>query len=144
MKGRMATITAAFCTVFSVAEPMAVGRLEPIIMERSFISNEKSQIAILKAIGFTDKAIIKWHVIRLGFVSLAAVTLAAILSIPATDLIMTPVFGIMGAKTIDYLINPLNIFVIYPGIILLMTLLVTYLTALYTKTIKSSDTANIE
>lgn len=127
-----------------LAITLVVVALVTILMERSFISNEKSQIAILKAIGFTDKAIIKWHVIRLGFVSLAAVTLAAILSIPATDLIMTPVFGIMGAKTIDYLINPLNIFVIYPGIILLMTLLVTYLTALYTKTIKSSDTANIE
>ena len=32
-----------------------------ILMELSFVTDEKSQIALLKAIGFTDTQIIKWQ-----------------------------------------------------------------------------------
>ena len=118
--------------------------LVTILMERSLIADEKSQIAILKAIGFKDSAVIKWHVYRLGFVGLVAVILAAVLSIPMTELCITPIFGLMGAVDVEYNIDPLQIFLIYPGIILAMTILITWMTALYTRTIKSSDTANIE
>lgn len=118
--------------------------LVTILMERSFIADEKSQIAILKAIGFQDSAIIKWQVYRFGLVGLIAVALAVILSIPMTELCITPIFGMMGAVDIDYYIDPLQVCVLYPGIVLMMTILVTWITALYTRTIKSSDTANIE
>ena len=50
----------------------------------------------------------------------------------------------MGATDIDYNIDPLQIFVIYPGIVFAVTVLIAWITAMYTKTIKSSDTANIE
>ena len=113
-------------------------------MERSFISDEKSQIAILKAVGFKDCAVMKWHVYRFGLVALVSVVLAAILSIPMTKLCITPIFGMMGAAEIEYNIDPLQIFGLYPGIILAMTVAAAWITALYTRTIKSSDTANIE
>ena len=118
--------------------------LVTILMERSFIADEKGQIAILKAIGFRDSAIIKWHVYRFGLVGLLAVILAAVCSIPMTELCINPIFGMMGAVDVDYNIDPLQIFLLYPGAVLVMTVLVAWLTALYTKTIKSSDTANIE
>lgn len=118
--------------------------LVTILMERSFIADEKSQIAILKAMGFQDRAVIKWHVYRLGLAALIAMVLAAALSIPMTELCITPIFGMMGATDVNYKINFLQIFLLYPGMILVMTLLITWITALYTKTIHSSDTANIE
>ena len=118
--------------------------LVTILMERSFIADEKSQIAILKAIGFKDSAILKWHVYRFGLVALVAVILAAVCSIPMTNLCVDPIFGMMGAVDVEYNIDPLQIFLLYPGAVLAMTVLVAWLTALYTKTIKSSDTANIE
>ena len=37
MNGRIATITAALVTVFSAAPPLAAGRSDPMMMERSFI-----------------------------------------------------------------------------------------------------------
>lgn len=115
-----------------------------ILMERSFIADEKSQIAILKAIGFKDSSIIKWHVYRLGLVGLSAVVLATVLSIPMTKICISPIFGIMGAVDVEYNIDPLQIFLLYPGIVLVITIVVTWITALYTKTISSCDTANIE
>ena len=118
--------------------------LVTVLMERSFIADEKSQIAILKAIGFKDRAIIKWHVYRFGLVALIAVILAAVISIPMTDLCISPIFGIMGAVDVEYNIDPFKIFLLYPSIVLMMTIIVTWMTALYTKSIKSSDTANIE
>lgn len=115
-----------------------------ILMERSFISDEKGEIAIMKAVGFRDSRVILWHVLRFGIVAVVAVVLAGILSIPMTHLCITPIFGMMGATHIDYVIDPLKIFVMFPGIIVILTVAVTFFTALYTKTIKASDTASIE
>lgn len=123
---------------------MVVVLLVTVLMERSFIADEKSQIAILKAIGFKDGAVIRWHVYRLGLAALAAVILAAVLSLPMTKLCITPIFGMMGAADVNYRIDFVQVFLLYPGAVLLMTVLVSWVTALYTKTIKSSDTANIE
>lgn len=118
--------------------------LVTILMERSFIADEKSQIAILKAVGFKECAVIKWQVYRFGLVALSSVILAATVSIPMTELCITPIFGMMGATEIDYNIDPLRIFVLYPGVVLIITIVVAWITALYTRIIKSSDTANIE
>ena len=118
--------------------------LVTILMEVSFISDEKSQIALLKAIGFKNEKIYRWHVLRFGVVTLFAMLLSAALSIPMTKLCITPIFGMMGANNIKYAIDPLQIFVIYPAIIIVTTLIVAFFTSLSSKRIKSSDTANIE
>ena len=115
-----------------------------ILMERSFLADEKSQIAVLKAMGFSNKRVMEWHMIRFGMVTLVAVILAAICSIPATYLIDHPIFGMMGAGKVAYVIRPWKIFFLYPGIIFLMTLLASGMTALQIRTIKSNDTTNIE
>lgn len=127
-----------------LAITLVVVVLVVVLMERSFIADEKGQIAILKAVGFRDSAIIRWHIYRFGLAALIAVILAAALSIPMTKVCINPIFGMMGATDVEYNIIPLQIFVLYPGIVLAVTVAVTGITALYTKTIKSSDTANIE
>lgn len=118
--------------------------LVTVLMEKSFIADEKSQVAILKAMGFQDAAVVRWHVYRLGLAALAATVLAAAVSIPMTKLCITPIFGIMGALDVDYRIDPLQIFLLYPCIILGTTVIVTWITALNTKSIAAADTANIE
>lgn len=127
-----------------LAITLVVVVLVTILMERSFISDEKGEIAILKAIGFKDRRVIWWQVCRFGLVALMAVVIAGVLSIPVTNLVIPPIFGMMGASEVSCVINPLQVFLIYPGIIAAITVIVTYFTALYTKTIKSSDTASIE
>lgn len=118
--------------------------LVTILMERTFVTEEKTQIAILKAIGFKDRQIIMWHVYRFAMVSLVSVILAGILSIPMTHLCINPVFGMMGARNISYRINALEIFAIIPAVIFTGTILFAGFSALHTKEITSSDTANIE
>lgn len=127
-----------------LAITLVVVILVTILMERSFISDERSEIAILKAMGFRDGRVILYHVYRFGLVTLGAVLLAGCLSIPLTKLCISPVFGMMGTSNVDFLIEPLKVFLIYPGIVLAITVMITFITALYTKKIKSSDTACIE
>ena len=115
-----------------------------VLMERSFISNEKSEIAILKAIGFKDRRIIGYHILRFAIVTIVATVVAAIISIPLTYLCIAPIFQGMGMAKMTFNIDPLQIFLLYPVIILGVSLLTAFITSLVTKSIKSSDTASIE
>lgn len=118
--------------------------LVTILVERSFISDENSQIAILKAVGFRNSTIVSWHTMRFAIVALAAAILAAIASIPMTKLCITPIFAMMGARDIDFNIDPVQIFLLYPAVIFAVTILMAWITSLYTKTIKTSEATNIE
>ena len=118
--------------------------LVTVLMERSFIADEKNEIAIAKAVGFKDITVIKWHVQRFFIVALIAMLLAIGLSFPLTDIIISPVFGMMGASDINYNYDILQCFVIYPGTVLIVTVVTAFLTALYTRKIVSRDTASIE
>ncbi len=118
--------------------------LAVILMERSFISNEKSQIALLKAIGFRNTGIISWHVIRFGLLSVVSALLALLLNKPATALLLTPIFKMMGGRSITYKIDRLSVYVIIPLLAVAATTLFTTIIAQYSRTIKASDTASIE
>ncbi len=114
-------------------------------MERSFISKEKSEIALMKAIGFKNNAVYAHHTARFLIVGIVSSVLAILLCKPLTKFVIDPLFAIMGAvEGISYEIRPIEIFVIYPLVILSATLAGTFLTSLYTKSIKASDTSNIE
>ena len=116
-----------------------------VLMERSFISKERSEIALLKAVGFDSGSVILYHTMRFGITVIIAIVTASALLMPLTKLIIDPIFGMMGAiGKIEYQFNALEIFGAYPVIIFCVTVLSAALTALYTKAIKSSDTASIE
>ena len=119
--------------------------LVTVLMERSFIAKEKGEIALLKAIGTQNSKIYAYHVLRFVFVGVIAVIISEILALPLTNLCMYPIFKMMGMELgANYVINPLEMYLIFPGIILATTAVSAFLTALYTRNIKSSDTANIE
>lgn len=116
-----------------------------VLMERSFISKEKSEIALMKAIGFKNGTVYTHHTARFFIVGIVAYVIASLLCKPFTKLMIDPIFAIMGAVAgISYEIRPIEIFVVYPLVILAATLTGTFLTSLYTKSIKASDTSNIE
>ncbi len=123
---------------------IAVVILMSILMERSFISDEKNEIAIMKAVGFKDSKIVLHHIKRFMYAALIAVVLAVILSIPLTELCITPIFQGMGMKSMTFEYNFLQIGLIYPLIVLGFTFVSSGLTSLYTRTITSRDTASIE
>ena len=117
--------------------------LVTILMERSFVTDEKTDIALLKAVGFSNRSIIRWHTLRFFICSVAAVVAAVVLSVPVTTLTMTPIFSMMGLETVRYRYDLIRT-AAYPVIICVFTVVVSFLVAQITRKIKSSDTAGIE
>ncbi len=116
-----------------------------ILMERSFISKEKSEIALMKAVGVGNGSIILQHSLRFVIVSVIACIVSTAVLMPISDVMMNWVGNMIGdisGMKSDF--DPLEIFVICPAILIGVTVIGSFLTALYTKTIKASDTASIE
>lgn len=116
-----------------------------VLMERSFISKEKGEIALMKAIGIKDGSIIRQHVLRFVIVSAAACLLTFLLTVPACYLMFNWVTKMIGDVTgVFPVINCVDEFVICPAILIGVTVLSAFFTALYSKTVRASDTASTE
>ena len=116
-----------------------------VLMERSFIAKEQAEIALMKAIGMRNTKIYGQYTLRFLIAVAAAVLIAELLGMPLTKLCFDPIFKLMGLEMgVEYMQNPVEIYVIFPVIALAATVVSAFLTSLYTKKIKSSDTASIE
>ncbi len=116
-----------------------------VLMERSFIAKEKAEIALMKAIGMKNFKIYAHHTARFFFVAAAAVIAVELLGMPLTRLCFDPIFRMMGLEMgIEYLQNPVEIYAVFPAAVFAATAAGAFLTSLYTRKIKSSDTAGIE
>ena len=116
-----------------------------VLMERSFIAKEQAEIALMKAIGMRNSKIYAHHTARFCIVAAAAVISAELLGMPITRLCFDPIFRTMGLEMgIEYMQNRVEIYAVFPVIVLAATVVSAFFTSLYTRKIKSSDTANIE
>ncbi|MBQ2889204.1 MAG: FtsX-like permease family protein [Clostridia bacterium] len=124
---------------------IVIAALITVLMERSFIAKEQGEIALMKAVGTRNGKIYAYHALRFLFVGMIAVLMGEIFAMPLTHLCIDPIFKMMGMElAVDYSINPVEMFLTFPVIILATTTLSAFFTALYTRKIKSSDTANME
>lgn len=116
-----------------------------VLMERSFISKETSEIALQKALGISGRTIILTHTLRFIIVGLLSAALAIVLSVPLTGITMTPIYkGVFGITKVPYVMNIPEAFIIIPLTVIAATVAGVFFTSLYTGKIKASDTANIE
>lgn len=124
---------------------IVLAALITLLMERSFIAKEQGEIALMKAIGTRNGKIYAYHAMRFAIVGIITVIIAEIFAMPLTHLCIDPIFKMMGMElAVDYVISPVELFLIFPLVILVTTTVSAFLTSLYTRKIKSSDTANIE
>lgn len=124
---------------------IVLAALITVLMERSFIAKEQGEIALMKAIGTRNGKVYAYHALRFTFVGMTAVIMGEIFAIPLTHLCFDPIFKMAGMELAPaYVINPVEMYLIFPVIILVTTTVSAFLTALYTRKIKASDTANIE
>lgn len=124
---------------------IVLAALITVLMERSFIAKEQGEIALMKAVGTRNGKIYAYHILRFLFVGIITVIIGEIFAMPLTHLCIDPIFKMMGMElAVDYVINPVEMYLIFPIVILVTTTVSAFLTSLYTRKIKSSDTANIE
>ena len=124
---------------------IVLAALITVLMERSFIAKEQGEIALMKAVGTRNGKIYAYHTLRFLFVGIITVIIGEIFAMPLTHLCIDPIFKMMGMElAVEYVINPVEMDLIFPIVILVTTTVSAFLTSLYTRKIKSSDTANIE
>ena len=139
-------ISGTLRTVRMILTPLllAVCALVTVLMELSFIEKEKREIAMLKAIGFRSAFIIRWHMCRAGITALVSVLIAELLSGPVAQVTAGIPFRIMGAAEVEFVVEPFENYVLWPGVILAVILAAVFFTALRTGRITARDTAGIE
>ena len=113
-------------------------------MVTSFITNKISVMALMKAIGFQNNSLILWQTLRIGIVLIASVLTGAIVSSPLSSLIITPIFKMMGAYCIEFEIRAMEVYIVYPLIVLAATAFAAFLSAQGIRKIASSEISNIE
>ena len=111
----------------------------------SFITKERADIAILKAVGFRNSQIISWQTLRFVILCIIASILALVFHMPLMNLAINPIFHKMGASYgIEYEVIPFEIFCIYPVIFFVITNVTAFLTAQYTRTVQTNECSNID
>lgn len=123
---------------------LCINILVTVLMVKSFITKEKGEIAILKAMGFKNSLLVIWQTLRIGIILFLSIIVGVLLGSPLSKVSSGQVFKIMGAQSIEFEIIPLEIYVLYPLIVLAVTILASMLAALQVRKISVSETSNIE
>jgi putative ABC transport system permease protein len=122
-----------------------VASLIVILMERSFISKEKTEKALMKAVGLRSRSIVGQHVMRFGIAALIAASVASATVLPISKWLINFIFAQVGSvKGIGVAFDAFEIFFTCPAILISVTIVGSFLTALYMKTITATDAASIE
>ena len=123
---------------------LGINALVAVLMVKSFITKEKGEIALLKAIGFKNHSLTLWQTMRIGIVLIVSVLVGAMSSLPLSQLIITPIFRMMGAYSIEYEIRAVEVYFFYPMIVLAVTAAAAFISAQGLRRIASSDISNNE
>lgn len=123
---------------------LCINMLVTVLMVKSFLTKERGEIAMLKAIGFRDASLAVWQALRIGIVLLLAVIAGTLLSTPLSQVSVGPIFQMMGAQSIEFEVKPLEVYMLYPLLVFAVTVLSGMLAALQVKKIPASDASNIE
>lgn len=123
---------------------LCINMLVTVLMVKSFMTREKGEIAILKAVGFQNRTLILWQTLRIGLVLFVSIGISLLLGKPLSEVVIGPVFQTMGAAHVSFEIVPAEVYGIYPAAVFVVTMGSSVLTALQLKKISASDTAGME
>lgn len=123
---------------------LCINMLVTVLMVKSFLTKEKGEIAMLKAIGFKNVSLAVWQTLRIGIVLFISSVIGTALSAPISHLCVTPVFQMMGAQSIAFDIRPMEVYVLYPLVVFAVTVIAGMCAAMQVKKIPASDASNLE
>lgn len=121
----------------------AVIMLITLLMEKLFIVREKGEIAMLKSVGFSDRSIGFWQVVRMVSVAVCSMIAAVPLSLLSNQFVLKPIFAIMGAE-VKIQVVPWQVYGVYPLVLLLGIIAATVIAARSVKRINIQELNNLE
>lgn len=115
-----------------------------ILMIKIFVIGEKGQIAMLRALGFSIKQLKQWQVIRIGILLIISSILGILCSTFLNNLLLKPVFAMMGASHMKIQVNILESYCLYPFLLFVIIALAAYVSLGKIKRLKIMEINNIE
>lgn len=110
-----------------------------VLMQKMFLIRERGEMGMLKAIGFSNASIIAWQTKRITIVTFIGMLIGTLTATPFSQITSGQVFKIMGASKIQFVINPVEVYCIYPLIVFAAIIIVCILTMLSVKRINVQD-----
>ena len=93
------------------------------LIVRMLIARETHEIAILKSIGFRKSQIRRWQIGRIVMVLLLAIITGTIIAGTIGSRLVAGVFAMMGPTYVPLIIVPLQVYLLYPALLLVSTIL---------------------
>lgn len=100
---------------------LAINSLITILTMKTMFSKERGDIALLKSIGFGNGTIRKWQVIRILLILVTSIVMGTILSKILAPVTIEPIFAMMGGTQVQLVVKPIETYVLYPAILLIVT-----------------------
>lgn len=123
---------------------LVINGLITALMMKAMIAKERGDIALLKSIGFSNQKICVWQIERVLLILLVSIVSGVLLSKLLAPCTIGPIFAMMGANKIQLEVKPLETYVIYPLILLVVTGFVACLCALEVRKVDAREVNNIE
>ena len=98
-----------------------INGLITILLIRTFVTRERGEISLMKNIGFNNRFLKLWQIIRIIIVLFVSVTLGTLLSNPLNPVISRYTFGIMGAPQMPLNVVAFEVYFLYPMLLLFGT-----------------------
>lgn len=102
-----------------LAVVLTINILVVVLMQKMLMIRERGEIGMMKSIGFSNRAIIGWQTKRVMLVLFVGITLGILTGTPFSEITSGQVFCLMGAEKIEFVINPLEVYFVYPVILFL-------------------------
>ena len=123
---------------------LMINALITALMMKTLITKEHADIALLKSTGFSNRSIRMWQVKRIMFILAMAIITGTILSKLLAPCTVGLVFVMMGANKIQLVTNPVQQYVIYPMILLVVTGIAASICTIGVKRVDLKEVNNME
>lgn len=107
-----------FMKVIILIVVIAIIVLITSLMQKMFLAREEGTVILLKSLGFSNAAVIRWQVKRVTGVLACGVLLGIVTAEPFSRITSGQVFKMMGAFKIEFVIRPVEVYILYPAVIL--------------------------
>lgn len=106
---------------------IVIAALVVFLISNTLLAKDKGTIALMKSIGFSGRALRTWQTARIAITALAAAVFGVALSFALNPLVTKLTFGLMGATRVPAHINAGIVLGVFPGILVVTSVVVAYL-----------------
>lgn len=122
---------------------ITINILVVVLMQKMFLIRERREMGMLKAIGFSNSAIIGWQTKRIMLILFLGIVLGTITGTPFSQITSGQVFKMMGASKIVFEIRPLEVYVMYPIVLFIATVIACVIAMLRVRKVSTQE-VNVE